>query len=93
MISLFVIVALVCAGFCTLTTLVLSVIAFSKSPYNEERLAPALAWAHGLNIYQQADSTGPLLSVLYGPMFYLLYWPVTIFHHVNQILGPVEQGC
>src|SRR5579864_6085224 len=83
--SIFIPIALALGGGCTLATLVLSIIAFSKSPFNEERIAPAVALGHRINIYQQAI-TGPLLSVLYGPMFYVLYWPVTLFRHATLTL-------
>jgi len=78
-------VIVVLATLSTLVALTLSVIAFTKNPYNEERIAPAIARAHGLKLYQK-EITGPLLCLVYGPNFYLLYLPAALFRHVTQTL-------
>lgn len=83
--SLAVSVVLSIAALATAITLILAIISFSKSPYNEERLAPAFALVHGVRVYQ-VNATGPLLSVLYGPMFYIFYWPTTLLKHANDSL-------
>jgi hypothetical protein len=84
-ITLIIRIAIIVALLCTAMCLGLSVIAYSKNLYNEERVAPSFAWANGLNIYR-THADGPLLSVLYGPVFYLLYWPLTLFRHAATSL-------
>lgn len=71
---------------CTAVTLALLLILFSKDPYNEERIIPTVALATGVKIYQ-VQGSGPHLSVLYGPFFYLLYWPLTWCRHAAPLLS------
>jgi hypothetical protein len=84
-ITLVIRIALTVAFLCVAACLALSIIAYSKNLYNEERLAPSFAWSIGLTVYR-THADGPLLSVLYGPVFYLLYWPATLFRHAAASL-------
>src|SRR5262249_3511868 len=80
------IVLLVLLALTTALALALAIVSYVGYPYNEERLAPALAWAHGLRIFQVVP-IGPLLCNIYGPTFYLLYAPAALFKHATHSLA------
>lgn len=49
---------------------------FPVSPWNDVRLAPSFALAHGVPVYPGA-TTGAVTTWIYGPLPVLLWWPAT----------------
>jgi hypothetical protein len=49
---------------------------FPVSPWNDVRLAPSFALAHGIPVYPGAQS-GAVTTWIYGPLPVLLWWPAT----------------
>ena len=49
---------------------------FPVSPWNDVRLAPSFALAHGLPVYP-GETTGAVSTWIYGPLPVLLWWPAT----------------
>ena len=47
--------------------------------FNGARLMPSLALGRGINFYVLLPPGGPLYSVVYGPMFAIVYLPATLF--------------
>ncbi len=47
---------------------------FPANPWNDLRVAPAVAWHHGISIYSSA-ADGPVSTWIYGPLPLLLMWP------------------
>src|SRR5690242_3520407 len=68
-----------------ISTHVTSVLTNFHWEWNACRIAPLVAWAHGYPLYSSADS-GPIQNCLYGPLFYILYWPVTWFRRPTHLL-------
>lgn len=52
--------------------------------FNGSRLMPSLALAGGINFYVLSPPGGPLYSILYGPMFAIVYLPATLFSSPNS---------
>ena len=47
---------------------------FPGIPWNDIRVAPAVAWHHGISIYS-LPASGPVSTWIYGPLPLLLMWP------------------
>jgi hypothetical protein len=52
--------------------------------FNGARLMPSLALGRGINFYVLLPPGGPLYSVVYGPMFAIVYLPATLFSSPNS---------
>lgn len=52
--------------------------------FNGARLMPAVALSQGVNFYVLLPPGGPLYSVVYGPMFALVYLPATLLSSPNS---------
>ena len=52
--------------------------------FNGSRLMPSLALSRGVNFYVLLPPGGPLYSVVYGPMFAIVYLPATLFSSPNS---------
>lgn len=54
-------------------------------PWNAPRLAPSFALAHGLPFYA-LRSSGAQLGWIYGPVFPVWYWPITLLGNLTTSL-------
>ena len=59
---------------------------FPAFPWNDIRVAPAVALHHGISVYTTA-TTGPVSTWLYGPLPLLLLWPAGL---ASSAIGAIE---
>jgi hypothetical protein len=86
-------------GWLTIATLILAVLltgiwlwscwcSFPSIPWNDIRIAPAVALHHGISIYSPRDN-GPVSTWIYGPLPLFLLWPAGL---ASTALGAIEIG-
>jgi len=67
---------------------------FPSNPWNDIRVAPAIALHHGISIYSTAGA-GPVSTWIYGPVPLLLLWPAGLASTASgaiQIAGAIHIG-
>lgn len=74
------------AGLLTVTWLWSCWCSFPSIPWNDIRVAPAVALHHGISIYSVAGA-GPVSTWVYGPMPMLLLWPAGL---ASSAIGAME---
>lgn len=65
---------------------------FPSNPWNDIRVAPAVALHHGISIYTTANA-GPVSTWIYGPLPMLLLWPAGLATNATdaiQIAGALH---
>jgi hypothetical protein len=67
---------------------------FPSNPWNDIRVAPAVALHHGISIYTTANE-GPVSTWIYGPLPLLLLWPAGLASNATgaiQVAGALHLG-
>lgn len=75
----FLIALVACSALILAAMMWLQLLRASKMVYGEMRGAPSIALVAGQKIYQGRQVDGPLFCMVYGPVMYLLYTPITWF--------------
>src|SRR5271165_3583951 len=77
-------IGLACAALVLFSTVLELVFATLYWEWNDARLMPSFALAHGMNYYVTLARGGPLYTTVYGPMVAVVYLPATLFPSPNS---------